>query len=89
MNPNKKREEVSTRPSYDQVEKARMESRVAAMEKALQCEKVRYKSPRETSKFLNFLENRLTIWDELKDKNFHGKRMHEKTNEIINNLNKT
>lgn len=89
MNPNKKREEVSTRPSYDDVEKARMQSKIAAMAKALQCEKVRYKSPREPSKFLNFLNGRLTIWDELKDKTFHGKRMHEKTNEIINNLNKT
>ena len=86
MNPNKKREEVSTRPSYDQVEKARMESRVAAMEKALQCEKVRYKSPGDPERFLKFLEHRLTIWDELKDKTFHGKRMYEKTNEIINSL---
>ena len=86
MNSNKKREELSTRPSYDQVEKARMESKVAAMEKALQSEKVRYKSSREPTKFLNFLEGRVTIWGELKDKTFHGKRMYEKTNEIINNI---
>jgi hypothetical protein len=31
MNPNKKQEETSIRTSYDQVEKARMESKVAAM----------------------------------------------------------
>lgn len=86
MNPNKKQEETSTRTSYDQIEKARMESKIAAMEKALQGEKVRYKSSGESTRFINFLEDRLTIWDDAKDKTFHGKRMYDKTNEIINNI---
>jgi hypothetical protein len=83
---NRKPVDVSTRISPDELAKRSMAARVEAANKAMQGEKVRYKSPGDPERFLKFLEHRLTIWDELKDKTFHGKRMYEKTNEIINSL---
>jgi hypothetical protein len=83
---NRKTDDVSTRISPDELAKRSMAARVEAANKAMQGEKVRYKSPSDPERFLKFLEHRLTIWDELKDKTFHGKRMYEKTNEIINSL---
>jgi hypothetical protein len=83
---NKKTTDVSTRLSPDELAKRSMDARVEAANKAMQGEKVRYKSPGDPERFLKFLEHRLTIWEELKDKTFHGKRMYEKTNELINNI---
>lgn len=83
---NKKTVDVSTRLSPDELAKRSMAARVEAANKAMQGEKVRYKSSSDPERFLKFLEHRLTIWEELKDKTFHGKRMYEKTNELINNI---
>ena len=83
---NKKTADVSSRITPDEFAKRSMDCRLAAMEEALKAENVRYKSNCDSDKFKEFLEDRLTIWDELKDKTFHGKRMFEKTNEIINSL---
>lgn len=82
-----KKQEVSTRLTPEEMEKRFMESRKAATEKALKAEKVRYKSNCNSEKFKGFLEDRLTIWDDLKDKTFHGKRMYEKTKSLIDNWN--
>jgi hypothetical protein len=49
-------------------------------------EKVRYKSKRDPERFLDFLEYRLTIWEQVKDEKFYAKRMYEKTNEVIQGL---
>jgi hypothetical protein len=83
----KKELDNTTRLSYEDREKMYMDGKMKAMEKALQDEKVRYKSDRDPVKFKEFLEHRLTIWDELKDKTFHGKRMYEKTKTLIENWN--
>ena len=83
---NRKPVDVSTHLSPDEFAKRSMAARVEAANKAMQGEKVRYKSPGDPDRFLKVLEHRLTIWDELKDKTFHGKRMFEKTNKLINNI---
>jgi phage-related protein len=82
----KQKEETTTRLSPIEREAKFSESRKAAVEKALQGEKVRYKSNCDPIKFKEFLEHRLTIWDELKDKTFHSKRMYEKTVKILDNF---
>ena len=82
----KQKEETTTRLSPIEREAKFSESRKAAVEKALQGEKVRYKSNCDPIKFKKFLEHRLTIWDELKDKTFHSKRMYEKTVKILDNF---
>ena len=64
-----------------------MELRSAAMEKALKAEKVHYKSPEDPNKFLEFLQHRLTIWEDLKDDTFYAKGMYEKTKKIIDEWN--
>ena len=83
----KKEVESTTRLTYEEREAIYTKSRAAAVEKALQSEKVRYKSNRNPEKFKRFLEHRLTIWDDLKDKTFHGKQMYEKTKSLIDNWN--
>lgn len=83
----KKEVDSTNRLTYEEREAIYAKSRAAAVEKALQGEKVRYKSNRNPEKFKTFLEHRLTIWDELKDKTFHGKRMYEKTKNLIDNWN--
>ena len=82
-----KKQEVTTCSTPGGMEKRFTESRKSAMEKALAAEKVRYESNCNSEKFKEFLEDRLTIWDDLKDKTFHGKRMHEKTKSLIDNWN--
>lgn len=82
----KKTTETTTRLSPIELEAKYSESRKAAVEKALQGENVRYKSECDPIKFKEFLEHRLTIWDELKDKTFHSKRMYEKTVKILDNF---
>lgn len=83
---NKKEADVSTRLTPDELDKRSMDARIGVMEETLKGEKVRYKSHCNPKKFLQFLEKRLTIWDELKDKTFYAKRMHEKTEKIISSL---
>lgn len=75
--------EVSTRMTYEEREAMYMKSKQEAMKKALGGERVRYKSAGDPEKFVTFLEGRLEIWDEVKDKTFHGTRMYEKTKEIL------
>ena len=83
----KKEAESTTRLTYEEREAIYIKSRATAVEKALQSEKVRYKSNRNPEKFKRFLEHRLTIWDDLKGKTFYGKRMYEKTKSLIDNWN--
>jgi hypothetical protein len=75
--------EVSTRMTYEEREAMYMKGKQEAMNKALEGERVRYTSAGDSEKFVTFLEGRLEIWDELKDKTFHGTRMYEKTKEIL------
>jgi hypothetical protein len=82
----KKTADVSTRLTPSEFAKRSMDARVEAANKAIQGEKVRYKSPVDQERFKSFLEDRLAIWEGEKDNTFHGKRMYEKTNEIINNI---
>ena len=84
---NKKTVDVSTRLTPIEFAKRSMDSRLAAMEQALKAEKVRYKSNCDSDTFKEFLEDRLTIWEEEKDKTFYGKKMHEKTKTLIDNWN--
>jgi hypothetical protein len=84
---NKKTADVSSRLTPDELDKRSMDARIAVMEKALKAEKVRYKSHCDPEKFKVFLEERLVIWDDLKDKTFYGKKMYEKTKTLIDNWN--
>lgn len=84
---NKKTADVSTRLTPDELDKRSMDARNRVMEEVLKGEKVRYKSHCDSKKFKKFLEDRLTIWDELKDKTFYGKRMYEKTKTLLENWN--
>ena len=95
---NKKKDDSGPRLSYAELEKSRAESRKAAVMKALQGEKVRYKSSSDPEKFKAFLEKRLELWDSLKSNviengrlkkgftNRYHEKMYEKTKEIIQNL---
>jgi hypothetical protein len=82
----KKTADVSTRLSPDEFAKRSMDIRVDAANKAMQGDKVRYKSAVDEERFRSFLEDRLIIWEGEKDNTFYGKRMFEKTNEIVNSL---
>ena len=82
-----KKEEITSRESPDAMQKRMFEAKIAAMNEAMKGEKVRYKSKRDPERFLEFLEYRLTIWEQLKDEKFHAKRMYEKTKEVITGLN--
>ena len=73
----------SSRLTYDQREDMYLKGKQDAMNKALGGERVRYTSAGDSEKFVTFLEGRLEIWDELKDKTFHGTRMYDKTKEIL------
>ena len=84
---NKKSADVSTRLTPDELDKRSMDARISVMEEALKGEKVRYKSHCDSEKFKKFLEDRLTIWDDLKDDTFYAKRMHEKTKTLLDNWN--
>ena len=81
-----KKEEVTSRETPEDMEKRMFEAKLAAMEKAMKGEKVRYKSNRDPERFLEFLEYRLKIWEQLKDEKFYAKRMYEKTSEVIQGL---
>jgi len=79
-------EEVTSRESPDAMDKRLFKAKLAAMDKAMKSEKIRYTSNRDPERFLYFLESRLKIWEQLKDDTFHGKRMYEKTKEIVDSL---
>ena len=82
----KETEQLTSRETPDAMEKRLFKAKLAAMEKAMKGEKVRYKSKRDPERFLEFLEYRLTIWERLKDEKFYAKRMYEKTKEVIEGL---
>ena len=82
----KETEEVTSRESPDAMDKRLFKAKLAAMDKAMKGEKIRYTSNRDPERFLYFLESRLKIWEQIKDDTFHGKRMYEKTKEIVENL---
>ena len=83
----KKDDDTITRLTPDERDTMYAKMKREAIEKALRGEKVRYKSNRNPEKFKKFLEHRLTIWDDLKEKTFYGKRMYEKTKCLIDNWN--
>jgi hypothetical protein len=78
--------EYTPRFTQSQLDERSMNARISAMDKALRCEKVRYKSKCDPEKFKEFLEHRLTIWEDQKDKTFHAKKMYEKTLKLIDVL---
>jgi hypothetical protein len=82
----KKADEALSRETPEAMQKRMFEAKLAAMEKAMKGEKVRYKSNRDSERFLEFLKYRLTIWEQLKDEKFYAKRMYEKTSEVIQGL---
>jgi hypothetical protein len=82
-----KKVEVFTRLTPEEIAKRSMDLRSAAMEEALKTEKVRYKSPEDPEKFLEFLRHRLTIWEDLKEDTFYAKGMYEKTKKLIDEWN--
>lgn len=57
-----------------------------AIKKAADSEKYVFKSSSSKTRFIEFLECRLEIWEGEKDKTFHGKRMYEKTKVILNSI---
>lgn len=80
----KKTEDTGARLTYEERECMYRKNCSTAMEKAAQSDKISYKSTNNPKKFLKFLEDRLTMWEDLKDKSFYAKRMYEKTHEIVN-----
>lgn len=74
------------RKTLAEIEKNYVLSKSRAMEKALRTDKVRYKSSSDPVKFKNFLLQRLSHWEENKDKTFHARKMYSKTKEIIDSL---
>tara|TARA_Y100000361_G_C11117268_1_gene321103 strand:- start:47 stop:346 length:300 start_codon:yes stop_codon:yes gene_type:complete len=96
----KKKEEVTARRSYEEREKLFSDNRARALEKAMNTERVRYKSNANSNDFVNFLKKRLSLWEDLKTdtiengrltKGFtkrHHEKMYNKTKEIVNSLDK-
>ena len=82
----KETEQLTSRETPDAMEKRLFKAKLAAMDKAMNGEKIRYKSNRDPERFLYFLESRLGSWEQIKDDTFHGKRMYEKTKEIVDSL---
>jgi hypothetical protein len=82
----KETEQLTSRETPDAMEKRLFKAKLAAMDKAMNGEKIRYKSNRDPERFLYFLESRLKIWEQIKDDTFYGKRMYEKTKEIVDSL---
>ena len=82
----KKADEALSRETPEAMQKRMFEAKLAAMEKAMKGEKIRYKSKRDPERFLDFLEYRLKIWEKLQDETFYAKRMYEKTKEVIEGL---
>jgi hypothetical protein len=78
--------DVTSRETPEAMDKRLFEAKLAAMEKAMKGEKIRYKSKRDPERFLDFLEYRLKIWEKLQDETFYAKRMYAKTKEVIEGL---
>lgn len=90
--------DVSTRLTPDEFAKRSMDARMTAVNKALENEKVRYKSTNDPDRFQTFLENRLELWRSLKSGAIDNTRlkkgyttryfdhMFDKTNDILTNL---
>ena len=83
---------------YNERVKIYNERKKCATEKAMNSEKIHYKSTSDPERFKEYLEKRLELWDSLKSNviengrfkkgftsRYHGK-MYDKTNEIIQNL---
>jgi hypothetical protein len=95
---NKKNQESVARMSHKDRENMYSESRNKAAMKAMEAEKVRYKSNNSPSRFLTFLKDRLEILDSRKtsvvEKGFlkkgftkrHNERLYDKTKKIIESL---
>lgn len=95
---NQKKEESINRMSYEDRENMYSESRNKAAMKAMEAEKVRYKSNNSPSRFLTFLKDRLDILDSRKtsvvEKGFlkkgftkrYNERLYDKTKKIIESL---
>lgn len=95
---NKKTADVSTRLTPNEFAKRSMDARMTAVNKALENEKVRFKSTNDPEKFRSFLEDRLELWRSLKigavdnarlKKGYttsYFERMFDKTNGILTNL---
>jgi Cft2 family RNA processing exonuclease len=95
---NKKAQESVARMSYEDREKMYSDSRNKAAMKAMEAEKVRYKSNNSPSRFLTFLKDRLDILDSRKtsvvEKGFlkkgftkrYNERLYDKTKKIIESL---
>lgn len=83
----KKTADVSTRLTPVEFAKRSMDTRISVMGEALKGEKVHYKSNCDSDKFKEFLEDRVAIWEGEKNKTFHGKKMYEKTKNLIDNWN--
>lgn len=96
----KQKEEVTARRSYEEREKLFSDNRARALEKAMNTERVRYKSNANSNDFVIFLKKRLSLWEDLKTdtiengrltKGFtkrHHEKMYNKTKEIVNSLDK-
>ena len=96
---NKKTDDNGPRLSYAEIQKKSADARAAATKKALEADKVRYKSTNDPDRFKEFLEKRLDLWDSLKSEviengrlkkgytNRHHERMYNKTKEILKSLN--
>jgi hypothetical protein len=94
----KKEEATFTSAPYSERLKIYNEQKKSALEKAMNGEKVRYKSSSDPEKFKAFLEKRLELWDSLKSNviengrlkkgftNRYFEKMYDKTKEIIQNL---
>jgi hypothetical protein len=78
--------DVTSRETPEAMDKRLFEAKLAAMDKAMKGEKIRYKSKRDPERFIDFLEYRLKIWEKLQDETFYAKRMYEKTKEVIEGL---
>jgi hypothetical protein len=94
----KKEDATFTSVPYGERLKMYNEQKKRAIEKAMNSEKIRYKSSSDPEKFKAFLEKRLELWDSLKSNviengrlkkgftNRYYEKMYDKTKEIIQNL---
>ena len=83
-----KKQETTASRSPQELKKFQEESRYAALHKAAESPPIRYKSSGDPRRFLQFLIGRLPMWRDLADSgSFHGKRMLDKTNRLIDSIN--
>jgi hypothetical protein len=94
----KKEEVIFVSVPYSERVKIYNEQKKSATEKAMNSEKIHYKSNNDPERFKEFLEKRLELWDSLKSNviengrlrkgftNRYHENMYDKTNEIIQSL---